>query len=205
MEKIACTLWSIWLTRNSVVCTGKKVTPTRVNRSAITLLRQWQAANTLVKVQNSNIAISTLKWKRPPGNWWKCNVDASTASNPPHCGYGCIIRDSQGKFVAALNGVYIGCNDPKLAKAYGVREALSWLKKKQAENVIVEIDYQGFVQCFHRSSEDSSLLGLIVDDCKTIAKDIESCKVEFVRRTTNGVAYKLARVALSMSGKKEWT
>ncbi|KAM7471784.1 hypothetical protein LguiA_009967 [Lonicera macranthoides] len=84
--------------------------------------------------------------------------------------------------------------------AYGVREALSWLKRKQAGNIILESDSQGFVQAFHSISEDCSLLGLLIDNYRTIAKDIESCKVMFMRRLANVVVHNLARVGFSMFG-----
>ena len=47
-------------------------------------------------------------------------------------------------------------------------------------------------------------MGLIVDDCKSIARDINQCKVVFICRSANVVTHSLARAALSMSGREEW-
>lgn len=69
---------------------------------------------------------------------------------------------------------------------------------------MLESNSQGFVQAFHSSALDLSSSGLLVSDCKSIVKDITSCKVVFIRRSANIVAHTLARAALSMSGHEEW-
>lgn len=50
--------------------------------------------------------------------------------------------------MVALNGSLVGCNDPQMVEVYGFRKALSWLKRRQVGNIILETDSQGFVQAF---------------------------------------------------------
>lgn len=49
-----------------------------------------------------------------------------------------IIRDSRGVFVEGFSCCRVGSMAPKLGEAMGVREALSWIKRRNLMQVAVE-------------------------------------------------------------------
>lgn len=131
VEGIAVILWEIWRNRNSQVWANKFQPPHHVVSWVRFGLHLWQLANTSVKPPPTAIATPLEKWSKPPTDWVTCNVDASTTSDPIKCGFGCVLRDSSGNFIAGLCGTIMGINSPQIAEALGVREALSWLKHRQ--------------------------------------------------------------------------
>ena len=67
-------------------------------------------------------------WRKPCEGWVKCNTDATIFEHKGYTGYGCVIRDANGKMVAVKNGLLRGVLNPALAKAVSYKEALSWVE-----------------------------------------------------------------------------
>lgn len=133
-----------------------------------------------------------------------CNVDAAVFTSEGRCSFGCVLRNDQGVFVAGFGGSYAGVVNPKHAEALAFKEALSWLKRKRLNHVHIELDSLAVCQAFGSKMLDSSYFGSIIDDCRSIVKDLGSCSVYFIRRSANSVAHALAREAGSLSDRKEW-
>ncbi|XP_073138351.1 uncharacterized protein [Henckelia pumila] len=117
---------------------------------------------------------------------------------PPHVGFGCIIRDSHGIVLAATQGRMHGNNDPAMAQALAIHEALSWIKNLHLSTIIMESDALLIIEALNRTDQDSSNLGLIIEDCKLLARDVSSCSFSFARRSANQAAHALARGTASM-------
>lgn len=85
----------------------------------------------------------------------KANVDATTFSNSGIFCIGCVLRDHEGSFLGAFQNSFAGSLTPKEAEAVGFLEALSWLKSKGIDRVILEADakevvdsIRNFSRCF---------------------------------------------------------
>ena len=72
-----------------------------------------------------------------------------------------------------------------LWKPWGCREALVWIQENGVENVIVESDSLVLVSSIHNASEDSSGVGLIIKDCKTLINSLWNCSTVHVCRSAN--------------------
>ena len=144
------------------------------------------------------------KWQKPNEGWFKCNVDAALLNQYNQIGYGCVIRDDQGEFIAARNGVLNGPMNPALAKALSCKEALSWLKNLSYNKVIVELDAQQLVHALQGFQEDLSYFGSIVEDCKILSKDLGDCTFVFVKQSANQMAHSLAKATDSMLDQGVW-
>ena len=201
----AMVAWSIWNNRNDIVWNGKSKNDRALLNSAQDSLLQWQMG---CDSQNDNShkgeenAIKT--WKKPETGWLKCNVDAATFHQQGLSGFGCVIRDEKGSFIAAKNGLLVGFFDPFLAEIMSCREVLSWLKTLGINKVIVEMDALNVFHALINSNMDFSYAGSIIDDCKILAQDLFDCSFAFVKRSANQVAHTLARVTGSMSDLGEW-
>jgi hypothetical protein len=44
---------------------------------------------------------SVPNWIPPPDGWLMINVDAATFKNPPRMGFGIVVRDLRGDFIAS--------------------------------------------------------------------------------------------------------
>lgn len=77
----------------------------------------------------------------------KMNVDAAINIHAAAMGLDSVIRDEEGKFVAARGAQWRGNFTPREAEAVAIREALSWLKLHNFDNVHVESDSLQVVQC----------------------------------------------------------
>ncbi|XP_031111845.1 uncharacterized protein LOC116015819 [Ipomoea triloba] len=77
--------------------------------------------------------VNSNSWTPPPANKLKCNIDAAIFDDG--AGFGMVMRDLEGKFVAAYARIDCG-KDPLLAESMAVKEALTWLKY-YIENVSV--------------------------------------------------------------------
>lgn len=104
-------------------------------------------------------------------------------------GFGCIVRNSLGVVVDAIFGNLVGSFSPTLAEALTVREALSWLLSLGFSDNVIESDTLVVVDVLNNLVFDSSSLGLIVEDCKILARQFSSCLFVFVYRSANQAAH----------------
>ena len=78
------------------------------------------------------------------------------------------------------------------------------MKNWNLNKIIVEFDALQVIKAIQDAYGDCSYFGAIIDDCKVISKDLESCVFKFVRRSANRVAHTLARATGSESDRGEW-
>lgn len=71
----------------------------------------------------------------------------------------------------------------------GVHEALSWIKEKGRIRVIVESDCLTVIQSVRSNYTMVSYFGSIIEDCKTLLKELRSVSLLFIRRSANKVAH----------------
>ncbi|XP_058003660.1 uncharacterized protein LOC110673651 [Hevea brasiliensis] len=147
------------------------------------------------------------EWKKPGPNWVKLNVDIATNVNSGWTGIGMVVRNEMGSFVACKISRMVGLFSPTIAEIMGVREALSWIKDNNWQNVIVESDNLQVVNVLNSMNvENFSMMGGIVSDCRSLINEI-SCEILFshVFRSANGVAHALAQATRSFPNAMEWT
>ena len=72
------------------------------------------------------------------------------------------------------------------------------------QQIIIESDSLNIIQRLKSQDDDLSSVGLVINDCKSLAKGFNHCVFSFVRRSANGVAHCLARAASSVSGRACW-
>ena len=69
-------------------------------------------------------------------------------------GLGMVLRDDGGSFIVAKSLLVLGCSEPRIAKASGVREALNWIKRNGWSSVIIETDSQVVFNAIHQQWKD---------------------------------------------------
>lgn len=166
-------------------------------------MEDWNAVNQVVHsgAQSRNLLLQ--KWEKPTQGWLKLNIDAAIDKHNHKMGLGWIMRGEEGHFMAAKCYPLHGNFSPKEAEAVAVREALSWLKNRRHDKVLVETDSLLVTNALLQE-KDVSAFDLLILDIKDIAKRFNNINISFVKRSANQSAHKLARTAVSMSDCGEW-
>lgn len=161
-----------------MVWNRKHKTSVPVANEATTTLFQWQQAQ--VTQNRLSSCLSGEVWKPPPPGWLTCNVDVALFDKENKISLGCILRNDSGDFVAGYGGRLTGAFEPRVAEALAFREARSWLKKLDKQQVYIELDNLSVVEAIRTKSRDNSFFGSILIDCSDILKDLRSHYVYFV-------------------------
>ena len=110
-----------------------------------------------------------------------------------------------GTFLATKCDSFAGGFGAREAEAFGVQEALSWLKNLRLPRVVIELNcLQAFkVLTENRSSPNG--FGLIIEECRFLAQNFREVEFSIVRQYANAAAHSVARVEGSMSCPREWS
>ena len=140
-------------------------------------------------------ADGSKRWKKPGPNAVKINVDAALFPSS-HCfSFARLVRDSSGRVIEAFSRCLAGDISPVLAEALGVKEALSWIKRKAWSNVTIETDCLEVVQSLRSKIFPDSYYGAIIGDCLEIWSSLLSVDILYVMRSANLGAHTLARAS----------
>ncbi|XP_019150378.1 PREDICTED: uncharacterized protein LOC109147197 [Ipomoea nil] len=194
-------VWGMWCSRNDSVWKWVVFYLNTVVQRALLFLDSWRSANEVQACQPAYIDEGL--WSKPVQGRLKLNMDAALNENSNLLGFGWVLRDDNGNFLAAKNMLMPGAFMVKEAKALCIREALSWLKGTCMGGVDVEIDSQIVFNAIS-SPSFNAVFGFIVDDIKNLAEEIDDVKFCCVKRSANCAADSVAREAFSVSGCGEW-
>ncbi|XP_073133284.1 uncharacterized protein [Henckelia pumila] len=148
----AILMWNIWQNRNDVVWNGKSKPVVLIFSFAMSVHSQWVASrNSQIPRLPHPIQQQITHWQCPPAPLIKCNVDAALFNNPPRMGYGGIIRDHRGMVVGAIHGCIPRIQNPAIAEALGIREALSRLKEFDYHHIQIESDAKIVINALNSS------------------------------------------------------
>ncbi|XP_060965660.1 uncharacterized protein LOC133034570 [Cannabis sativa] len=160
-------------------------------------LQQWTAAR--VEQQGPLLVLSPhsdqVLWKKPALHTTKVNVDGAIFADERRYGFGCIARGADGKIIEAFSGSRFGVVGPEIAEVIGVKEALSWIKRKGWSKVEIETDSLVVVQAVTGSVQMPSQFGFLVQDCRNLLSCISHVSLHFVKRSANRAAHCLARAS----------
>ena len=117
--------------------------------------------------------------------------------------FGCLVRNSDGTFLAAKCDSFAGGFRAREAEAFGVQEALSWLKNLRLPRVVIELDCLQVFKVLTENRSSPNGFGLIVEECRFLAQNLGEVEFLIVRRSANAAAHNVARVGGSMSGPKK--
>jgi ribonuclease HI len=215
--KLAALIWSLWKHRNLKLWQNKTETCAQIVDRALQLLHDWNQANdSRPRHQNqaygiagreenagamgSRAASQEIKWTKPRRGRYKCNVDASFATQSNRVGLGMCIRDDEGRFVIAKTMWISPLCNVSLGEALGLFHAINWVRELQLERVDFALDSKIVVDYFNKGGNDMTEFGDVLKECKSrFNLYFQNSSVEFNRRQANAVAHALARVAPSLA------
>uniref|UniRef100_A0A803P1X0 Reverse transcriptase zinc-binding domain-containing protein n=1 Tax=Cannabis sativa TaxID=3483 RepID=A0A803P1X0_CANSA len=165
---VAMLSWSLWKARNEVLWQKKKTcTAASIVKSARSVLDHWKVAKNQSSLYQTGVSFQCNHWRKPEGLKVKVNVDGAIFEASQKFRFGCVARDSNGSLIEAFSASKSGVVTPEIAEVIGIlKEALSWVKAKGWEDVIIESDALLVVQAINSSVSMSSQFGLLVADCR---------------------------------------
>ncbi|KAH1113482.1 hypothetical protein J1N35_006860 [Gossypium stocksii] len=98
----------------------------------------------------------------PESGWYNCNTDTARHSVVQCTCIAGLVRDPDGHWLQGLSSFTMCVLEPRLAKAFAVREALSWLRRKEVDSVIVESDSLLVINAITGNGVDDSELSLLI-------------------------------------------
>ncbi|XP_031101846.1 uncharacterized protein LOC116005747 [Ipomoea triloba] len=130
---MASCVWSIWTARNDLLWNGKSCEVAVLKRMANSLVDSWQQVYSNSSPSSLPLISQPASWNPPPPGMLKCNVDATILANA--AGFGAVLRDHGGRFIAAYGGLLNCALDPYAAETMAVNEALTWRCRSLANDI----------------------------------------------------------------------
>lgn len=127
--------WNIWNRRNKWVWDKANGSAYGVCAAATNLLKDWQEAQVRMLGRNSLVNTASRLWTKPAMGWYKINVDAAVFPDG-RIGVGSVIRDEQGRFMAARCRKLEGAWQPREAEALSLKEAISWAIERNYDHCV---------------------------------------------------------------------
>ncbi|KAM6576521.1 hypothetical protein CsatB_028358 [Cannabis sativa] len=195
--------WTLWKARNNTVWKRKNNSVLNIVGSAAIALDQWRKAQDKISLSSlcfNNKVDGVERWTKPETNTIKLNVDAATIEREEQYGFGIVARDHFGNCLEARAGCFGGVYSAAVIEALGIKEALSWIKTKNWDYVVVETDSLVTVQAIRSSQTVGSTFDLIIQDCRSALFSLPNVHLYFIKRSTNRAAHYVARQSRFYAG-----
>ncbi|XP_060974183.1 uncharacterized protein LOC133039333 [Cannabis sativa] len=200
---LAMVTWSLWKARNSIVWKDKVLTVANVLSSARIALDHWRKAQDNTSLSHIYFGSSddgAELWTKPETNTIKVNVDAAIFASENQYGYGMVARNDSGSLIDATAHCSNGDFTPEVVEIMGIKEALSWIKRKGWKHVVLESDSLVSIQAIRSSLPLCSIFGNLAQDCRSLLLSMPLIKICFVKQSANRLAHVVARMSRYLSG-----
>lgn len=196
---MAVTIWHLWDARNAVRNDEQMKHPH-------SLAKQIKAYIDMIQLhlfkqttnQKRETTPSTPVWSPPSEGTAVVNVDAALFFASSRMGVGVVIRYHNGDFLAAysqVHEVHDQIMTPEIAEAHAVRCAVALARGEGLDKVILVSDCLSVIQRINAPGRDRSLIGVVIEDIKTLSRMFSSVTFRHVSRLCNNSAHILARRA----------
>jgi ribonuclease HI len=182
-------LYQMWLARNDAWESRLIENPESIAQRAIQLVEEWHG---LSEAKLTKVAPKE-RWLPPAEGWVKVNSYGAMAKSTPNGGGGVVIRDHDGRFLAGSSHFFPSLSDPEEAELRACEQGLVLVKRLKLKRVVLEMDSSVLVDKLRSDLRDRSRNGPRIEKLKRAAGEIEDCVIKWARRSTNGVAHKLAK------------
>ncbi|XP_062108098.1 uncharacterized protein LOC133818976 [Humulus lupulus] len=192
--------WQLWKARNELVWQQQASSVERVVLSARTTLDHWISAQKESLLPSLGVLSpneGSEHWTKSSVIMIKINFDGAIFENESRYGVGFVARGHDGHLIEAKMKSNAGCLTSAVVEAIRVKEALSWKKDHNWQQVVLEADSLVVVQAIRNPYTMASPFGLLIDDCRSLLFNLNHVSLVFVKRFANKVAHFLARASCS--------
>ncbi|KAH9668523.1 reverse transcriptase domain-containing protein [Citrus sinensis] len=186
-------------------CGSKKIDPrlSAAKAEAVTDAFQRARNHGATHIHTSS-KVPQHKWKPPPKNVFKVNVDAAINSKRQMAGLGAVIRDSENNFVATG----IMQTGMKESVSYAEAEAIDWglklARRAALSTLIIESDCLEVVELVNNTKSNKTGLWWIIEEIQNQKRTFCNVIVNHIPRTCNVCAHSLAKFAVGANTPAVW-
>jgi len=191
-------LWRWWSARNKANAGEKMATIAEINSSVSFHLMEIEK---LVTTCMNNSKNPSVKWKPPPSEFYKINVDASFYENSNQGGWGFVVRDCDGTFLEGGAGRIFRAASALQAEALGILKSLVRVADLGMTRIILETDSTIAGKAITSNDFDRSINGFLFMQIREfMASNFVHCIVNVCPRSCNTVADSLAGFGCTLEG-----
>ena len=187
---VICGMWSLWMMRNDR-WHNKDPIPFKQTLEWVrdTAYDLWHIIHKK-KDPGKNME---LHWHRPLDQWHKCHTDGAFSATTKCGATAAVIRDHDGKFVAAEATWHEKGSDPLLMEAIACRDGIWLAQRVHSWKICLETDCQELSNLWATIDVQRSAVNLILRDIKDLSRSFDEFKFVFAPRSCNKVAHQCAR------------
>ncbi|PRQ31856.1 putative ribonuclease H-like domain-containing protein [Rosa chinensis] len=135
------------------------------------------------------------KWQNPPSGRLKININGAFRVNDGCGGIGVVVRDHEGKGIAAMARPFLHAHSALSMEAEACRAGLLLGIHQGWADIDIESDSTTLIAALKSEEENLSEVSRILDDCKEYFSSFRSVRILHTYREANGVADRLAHLA----------
>ena len=190
----AVTAWSVWHHRNKFRLQSATVPLDRVVDFAENYLQNFtdRFGQQGLLVKNAATAAS---WCPLYENQVKINFDGALFGDLDSAGIGVVIRNSEGRVLAAFSEKILKPQSAKLVEILDVQRAVLFSAEMGLFNSVFEGDSSNVIKSLQDRNVAHSLGGHILKDILSYQNSFHSCSFSHIGRQGNAVAHALAQRA----------
>ena len=127
----------------------------------------------------------------------KVNFDGAFDENTCAGGWGYVVRDQAGEFIAAGAGKSVNLKCALQSESVACLAAIDGAIRIGANRIIFESDSSTLIQALKSNDYDKATIGVLVKEARSLCiLNIDSYAFSFSRRTCNSVAHELAKLGV---------
>ncbi|XP_073012233.1 uncharacterized protein [Typha latifolia] len=178
---IACTLWSLWKSRNGVVFRGKRSPELAVVRAAVEMAEEYRCVN---KKKNPKPRKIRKPWEPPEPGWSKANTDGALKAGAPQGGAVAIFRNADGEFLQAGWEPCPGTSALQ-TELWAIRLALKMARR--GSRLEIESDCTEAIRCLQQPELGPWRVRNLARECAELANGVGEVRLSHVGREANSV------------------
>ena len=205
MELIVAVCWSIWHSRNLAIFKNKREDSHLSVAAAEALVQSYRRIQ-MPKMSESPPSSPAIqqKWSYPTEGWFKVNIDAAVKMEQQRTGLGIVIRNSEGKVMAAAMKPTKFIGNVDFADAEATRFGLEIAKNVGCFPLIMESDFKEVVDLVNSKKSSRAEMFWVAYEIQDRMKRLNQVKVQYTPRGCNTLAQSLARLALVLNDFVFW-
>ncbi|RYR56253.1 hypothetical protein Ahy_A05g022008 [Arachis hypogaea] len=205
ISKLGFLMWEIWKTRNNKLFQQQEINPRgTIYRAKILEAIYWKLTDTQQphKKEGNYSKTNLVKWRPPPSNWLKANVDAAFRKETGTGAIAVVIRDYKGRIILGFSGK-IQAKSSIAAEAQAIRQALIILNNLQMDKTLIESDNLKLVQAIKSNTPIGEALA-IIQDIRILMEMLPEKGLTWTPRNGNRLAHAVAKAAEADTLRANW-
>jgi ribonuclease HI len=197
-ETIMVTCWYLWWIRRRRTHNESVPPMFRCKMSILAIVANSARA---MKIQGNS---ETVKWLKPDPRYIKLNVDAAYHEDQRAGATGAVLRDYEGRFVAASNTVIPHVASAAMAEAIAMKNGLLLANRMGCNRIQAESDSLEIIDACSGGDRWWSEATAVFADCVDLVTTIGDVSFNYCPREANKVAHELARASFTNANSCNW-